>query len=126
MIDPHPKMILYIEPTGKATKPIIDDMTISMYRVFKKHTNTGILGYTHEFSTGMGYMGVHTCVCGANSTSCEYLVEDKYLNYLCVHYMASHRGEIPEREMNKVKKMFDKDCVELTKEEEKELMFMLT
>ena len=85
--------VLYIQPGPYTTvEPVIDDLTRKM-----------AAAYQAAKSDGMCWRGVHICRCGVNSTNCDYtLPSGQKTNSLCVHYLAFHRGEVPEAELAKV------------------------
>jgi hypothetical protein len=59
-----------------------------------------------NFRQGLGWKGWHDCVCGAASSNCNYLLPDgQVTNYLCVHYLAYHRSEVPASELQKVRNL---------------------
>jgi hypothetical protein len=96
--------LLYIEPQqGKSGEPIIDDFTLKMNAAFAQQKSTGTLSSNGEYHSGGSFMGVQTCVCGAQSEPFDYELECGYItNSLCVHYLAWHRSEVPENELIKV------------------------
>jgi hypothetical protein len=52
---------------------------------------------------GYGYRGVHRCICGAKSDNQDwFLPGDVITNSLLVHYIACHRGEVPNEEIVKL------------------------
>jgi hypothetical protein len=84
--------LLYIEPTQPAsTEPVLDHLTQKMAAAFRK-----------AFPS-MGWHGVHECVCGAHSTSSDYLLANgEETNSLCVHYVAHHRCEVPSDQLARI------------------------
>lgn len=102
MISTSPKMLLYIEPQQlKSDTPIIDDLTTKMAAAFTGY-KSGV-GYDGQFTEGVGTLGWHTCACGARSSSKDYLLPNGYItNSLCLHYLAWHRNEVPQSELDKV------------------------
>ena len=95
--------ILYIEPSRSAApKPVIDDLTMLMAGAL----GVGIkgTGTAGNFRQGSGYRGVHTCSCGATSSNCEYqLPNGEVTNSLATHYLAWHRDDIAEDQLEKVR-----------------------
>lgn len=77
--------LFYIEPDGPASAaPLVDHLTRKMTAALRRGQRFGLWG------------GVHECVCGAQSTSCDYVLpSDDVTNSLCVHYLAHHRAEVP-------------------------------
>ncbi|NVB80830.1 MAG: hypothetical protein HOV81_20705 [Kofleriaceae bacterium] len=69
---------------------------------------------------GDSWRGVHTCSCGARSTSWDYLVRtDKgqlITSSLAIHYLAHHRHEVPEAELAKVMHLVANDATPDAKE----------
>jgi hypothetical protein len=84
---------LYIEPREQATStPLIDALTRKMAAAFR-------LGVESLYST----KGFHLCRCGAASSNCDYqLPNGEWTNSLCVHYLAHHRSEVPQAQLDKV------------------------
>jgi hypothetical protein len=78
--------LLFIEPIHPASPtPIVDHITRRMAAAFR---------VAHEDT--IYYCGIHECVCGALSTSCNYYLPSGHLtNSLCIHYVAYHRAEVP-------------------------------
>ena len=102
MIDLSEKMLLYIEPQyQKSDFPILDELTQKMAGAFKDY-KTGS-GYQGHFMQDAMTMGEQTCVCGSKSSNVDYLLPSNFItNYLCVHYLAWHRNEVPQSELDKV------------------------
>lgn len=102
MIDTSAKMLLFIEPQNpKSEAPVLDELTKKMTAAFKDY-KTGS-GYQGQFMKGVESMGWQDCVCGARSTNVDYLLPSHFItNYLCVHYLAWHRSEVPQSELDKV------------------------
>jgi hypothetical protein len=49
------------------------------------------------------WRGYHWCICGARSSDCDYrLPNGELTNLLCVHYLAFHRGEVPDIQLRRV------------------------
>src|SRR5262249_41433348 len=85
--------LLYIEPwRDAAASPLIDELTCKMtaaYRAAQPDPNAS--------------RGFHECVCGAQSTCCDYFLPDgQKTNSLCIHYLAHHREEIPPAQLERV------------------------
>lgn len=121
-------LLLFIEPEGEPSKnPVIDDITLKMTKALRSgipggEIEKGIVqrreskpsymiipmpwNEKYDFIINSGWMGVHTCSCGVNSKSNNYLIlSGDIVNFLCVHYLAFHREEIPEWQIEVVKKM---------------------
>ena len=111
------KTILFIEPTGKKSDdPVIDTLTIKMFNALNKSiktNNRGHIGGNGNFTKGLYTLGVHECICGKGSTSCDYMLSsNQATNFLCVHYLAYHRDEIPMDEIKKVESLDESDILE--------------
>src|SRR5262249_3415796 len=87
------KDLLFIEPRrAAAASPLIDRLTRQMTASFRR---AGRSSYA--------FAGVHQCICGVCSTSCDYFVPTgEKTNSLCVHYLAFHRREVPVKHMERV------------------------
>lgn len=89
--------LLMIEPIGKGSDaPVVDDLTRKMTAAWRR-----------AFADpNRRYRGVHRCACGATSGNQDYYVDVGGVrvktNSLAVHYMALHRGEVPQAELDKV------------------------
>jgi hypothetical protein len=85
--------ILYIEPSARtADEPIIDELTQTMAAAFRQATPKSIR-----------YRGIHTCACGANSANYDVVLRNgEETNTLCVHYLAYHRDEVPQEQLERV------------------------
>jgi hypothetical protein len=85
--------LLYIEPQGAAAdQPVIDETTRKMAAAYAASTPS-------EF----GYRGFHMCACSATSDNRDhYLADGTDTNSLCVHYLAFHRPEVPQFQLDKV------------------------
>jgi hypothetical protein len=84
--------LLFIEPTAAAAaEPLFDDLTRRMASALMCSRR------------GTANFGTHTCVCGAESDSADYVLPDgTATNSLCVHYLAYHRAEVPDDELARV------------------------
>ena len=89
-----PSGLLMIEPQGKATQPIIDELTRKVTAAWRNSTP----------SNG-GYRGFHQCECGAQSDNYDHFVivdgQKLLTNSLMVHYIACHRDQVPPAELKK-------------------------
>jgi hypothetical protein len=87
------KELLYIEPTQPASvEPVLDQLTRKMAGAIRKAR-----------LSEWGWCGVHECVCGALSTSRDYLLPNgEVTNWLCVHYVAHHRSEVPVSQLARI------------------------
>lgn len=93
MIIPYEGYVLFVEPTAPASpKPLIDELTRKM------------AGAWRASKIVMHGRGDHRCVCGALSDYDEHALPNGWeTNSLCVHYLAHHRDEVPESELDKVR-----------------------
>jgi hypothetical protein len=98
--------LLFIEPRGApSAEPVVDELT----RKMAKALNRGRWGVAISGKLRAGaYRGHHTCSCGAQSTNqdCE-LTNLLVTNFLAVHYLAYHRDEVPEAQLQKVAELLD-------------------
>lgn len=107
MIDNSTNMILYIEPENdRSAEPLIDDLTKQMTAALRK-SRPGVM--INGMFKDLDSLGSHTCVCGAKSDTTEHMLKDEktLTNSLCVHYLAWHRFEIPQAELDKVTNLPD-------------------
>ena len=87
--------LLMIEPQRPASAtPVIDEMTRKMTAAYRQST-----------PSQHGYRGVHVCKCGAMSDNRDHYVNGVLTNSLAVHYLAHHRDEVPETELEKVRNL---------------------
>lgn len=88
--------ILMVEPSGKTSAaPIIDELTRKMTAAWRRRRDSDI-----------SWRGFHVCKCGVFSDNKDHWVgEGKGLltNSLCIHYLAYHRDEVPQEELDKVR-----------------------
>ena len=87
--------LLFIEPKLRASRaPIVDDLTRRMAAAFRISTIGG------EFQDSCG---VHERICGALSDNNDHaLPNGRMTNSLCVHYVAYHRAEVPQQQLEEV------------------------
>lgn len=85
--------LLYMEPRSPATGvPVIDEYTRLMAGAFDAARETGVR-----------FRGRHICRCGTYSSNTDYVLPGELItNSLCVHYLAFHRHEVPEGELERV------------------------
>jgi hypothetical protein len=88
--------VLHIEPIRwPADKPLVDDLTLRMTRALREASKPS-----------SGYLGVHTCICGAVSDSTDRILPGgARTNTLCVHYLAYHRAEVPAADLDAVRQL---------------------
>ncbi len=79
--------LLYIETSPIISEePLIDEVTQKMTAAFRLSEDTG-----------MHYRGIHMCACGACSSNTDYILPNCHqTNSLAVHYLALHRSDAPE------------------------------
>ncbi len=87
------KQLLFMEPVQPASStPVLDSATRKICAAFRKAKKSDY-----------AYGGIHECVCGATSSSCDYhLPSGDLTNSLCVHYLAHHRAEVDKEELARV------------------------
>jgi hypothetical protein len=85
--------LLFIEPQQPAlSTPIVDDVTRRMTAAFRVSTPSDIV-----------FFGFHECVCGARSSAWNYFLPNgRQTNSLCIHYVAYHRAEVPDAQLQEV------------------------
>ena len=128
IIEKNKNVILFIEPKKAASKKaVIDALTAKMFNAVKKsmeNNNRGHIGGNGIFTKGLCTMGLHECICGEVSQSCDFLLENgQGTNTLCVHYLAYHRSEIPAEELEKVRNLNESD--DIKQEDFEKLQFLL-
>ena len=114
------KCILFIEPSSKVSQdPLIDDLTMRMTCALRSCVDYGTIVPNGNFHSGISTKGIHECSCGkAESSSRDFLVVDRNgneigTNTLCIHYLAYHRDEIDQAELDKVRSLPDSPPNEL-------------
>lgn len=113
MIFNKPNILLFIEPMkDRSIIPTDDELTFFMedllYKAMHDTSKQGIIE-KGKFSQGLGYMGYHTCVCGAVSQNFDLeIYPGYYTNSLAAHYLKWHREEVPQRELDKVILLMEK------------------
>ena len=85
--------LLFIEPDQPASlTPLIDRLTRQMAAAFRRARPSDYVDF-----------GFHTCSCGAESSCIEYFLSNGWVtNSLCIHYLAYHRHEVPNEQLEKV------------------------
>ena len=100
--------LLFIEPQEKSSEtPLIDEATRKMTAAIRKAEESGCMGVMNAdgfFAFGVSTRGFHVCSCGkAHSGSHDYILANRTAtNSMCVHYLAYHRSEVPQDQLNKV------------------------
>ena len=102
-------IILFIHPTEeKIGGPIIDSLTRKIaYAISTGQTDVVVCKTLHkgiaDILTNIRTMGVHRCICGATSESADYKIgPDLYTNSLGAHYVAYHRKDVPQEDLDKI------------------------
>jgi hypothetical protein len=98
VIQLDPQHLLFMEPRQPASRdPIIDDYTRRM---------AGALRVAEIPPRSTWNRGRHDCICRMSSACYDLDVATTHgtlkTNSLAVHYLAHHRGEVPESELAKV------------------------
>ena len=94
MIALDDKHLLMVEPKTPACDPLVDDLSEMARRVFATAKSDDIR-----------YRGWHTCVCGARSDNNNWILPDGTVtNSLMVHYVKCHRDDVPESELQKLRR----------------------
>lgn len=88
--------VLYFEPSEKVSlAPVIDELTRRMTASLRAAE-----------ASSRSFLGYHACACGSISKAHDFILSDGLItNSLCVHYLAWHRDEVPQRELEKVAKL---------------------
>lgn len=83
---------MYVEPTGAASVPIVDDLTRKATALLRAFT-----------PSDHSYRGVHGCTgrgCRATSDNRDYTTPDgRETHSLVVHYVACHRADLPAADL---------------------------
>lgn len=102
MINTDNNSILFIEPMQPTSPvPIIDELTKKMTAAY----HATLPGFLHDGEImDVVTMGFQRCSCGATSDNVNHVLPDKSAetNSLCIHYLALHRNEVPQAELDKV------------------------
>lgn len=110
-------VLLYIEPENIDEEIVIDKFSIKVFNAMSpiifdnKKDRLGSIGIKNKkpvFTKGIYSMGHHTCICGANSTGYDILLDEEsglITNYLCLHYLVCHRSEVPKDELEKIRSL---------------------
>jgi hypothetical protein len=99
------KVLLFIHPSQQASeRPVIDVITLKVAYQLTNHTHTGVVEDNGEFEVNQRTKGWHECTgCGEKSLNYDFMLPcGLATNSLAVHYIAYHRQEVPQREINKI------------------------
>ena len=123
----NPELLLFIEPQNKPSeKPIIDELTMKMTASFKKSKKGtidrySVMGQGYKFIEDNSWRGSHSCSCGATSGCKDFLLSNgEMANGNCVHYLAYHRDEISQEQLNRVSQLGDGQEIPTKKELEQD------
>lgn len=126
-----PRFLLFIHAKEHASEqPIIDELTMKMTASLRKgilgaevpvdqiqwydkkherftiHPIKGIDDY--KFVANNGWMGFFTCICDVHSGAQNFLLTNgDVTNSLCVHYLAYHRDEVSQEQLDRVAQLED-------------------
>lgn len=74
---------------GISAEPVVDELTGKITAAFRAAEDTG-----------KRWRGFHQCVCTANSDNTDYILPSGHqTNSLAIHYVALHRGAVPEQQL---------------------------
>lgn len=97
MIVTDDKHLLMIEPQNEATKPIRDLLT-----------SMTLFVVSNAKPSNHAYKGIHRCVCGEISDNRDWILPNGMItNSLAYHYITQHRAEVPEEELDKLRKLYN-------------------
>jgi len=107
--------LLFIEPKGSpSAEPLIDELTVKMAEGLRR-SKAGVM--VDDRLVGGSYRGVHTCRCGVTSSNTDHLLPNgEVTNSLAAHYLAWHREEVPQAQLDKVKGLPDSRIIPSAKE----------
>ena len=96
MIIDDDRVILFVEPQLAASKePVRDELSAKMREAMRRARQS-------DYAAA----GVHFCTCGAASDNVDWILPTGHItNSLAVHYLEFHRDEIPQKELEKVRKL---------------------
>lgn len=114
MLLQNKKCLLFIHPSGKPSDtPIFDSIFLKLY--YALHVLQTEIGVCDEegFSLGTCTKGVHDCTgegCSSSSKSHDYKIHGTggnylYTNSLSLHYLAYHREDVPQSELDKIQQI---------------------
>lgn len=86
--------LMMIEPTMAPTEPMLDELTAIARKVWERQTPSEKSYRGHHRCTGAG--------CRAFSDNRDHFVGGLLTNSLLVHYVESHRAEVPAVEIEKL------------------------
>jgi hypothetical protein len=91
----QPFRLLYVAPTRKPSEhPVVDELTLKMVAALRQGSKP----------SGYIVLGVVTCVCGAMASMMNVTLPNGWLtNDLSVHYLAYHRAQVPQWQLDAVR-----------------------
>lgn len=97
--------LLFIEPQNPPSRqPVVDELTVKIVAA-RRQAKVGIF-LNDKFFPDMSSKGKHFCSCGAVSSSQDYLLPGgEVTNSLAGHYLAWHRGEVSQSQLERVGKL---------------------
>jgi hypothetical protein len=103
--------LLYIKPKNKSKTAVTDELVIRfenfMNKQLENKENIGDIN-GNKFTVGLQRLGVSSCTCGQIQSACYWLMGNGYATHsLAVHMLAYHRDEIPEEELQIIKKLME-------------------
>lgn len=95
MHDTSDKCLMMIEPKGTTKEePVLDDLSRMACDVF------------HKTRANNRYRGFHVCACGECSDNVQHMLPDgTETNSLLPHYVLHHRSEVPQSELDKLRRI---------------------
>jgi len=130
MLKDNPNSLLYIHPWNHASfEPALDSYFMKVYYAIRHNKIGNGTGYDGGYTLGRMTKGVHDCTgenCDYQSSCCELILKANgnavktwkfwrrkrritfiYTNTLALHYLAFHRDEIPQSELDKIDNFLD-------------------
>ena len=97
--------LLFIKPQNPPSQqPVVDELTGKVVAALREAEAGALL--LDRFFPGVSSKGRHLCSCGAASTAQDYqLPGGEVTNSLAGHYLAWHRSEIPQSQLERVKRL---------------------
>ena len=88
--------LLFIEPEEPASQaPVQDALSAKMRALMAQARRSDYV-----------YFGFHQCICGAKGDTSDWILHSgQKTNSLAVHYLEFHRHEVPDGELEKIRKL---------------------